>query len=312
MGPALRGKTSVGSYIISSKVVNWVNERGREALYINSDSRPEKKKKYILPIFLLIVTASWAGNIWYYYSMQLDKPVFLKHYITLNGNQDDWIELSFLENRRIGKKVTGIELEKLPQLRFEIHPPNNDFKYQVMRKAYGFWNGEENPPMEKEPLIITEATVYYSEGPPEKVPIGEIHVMWERSEGLLESISSGGSSEGTGQYTVIAEEAITLEQVDYSFSDRLNSKFEFSVVSPNGPVTEMPIQLDAGDTLIFDYAWKIPSDTATAFEVYRTNFLLTYTTGDGEIIHDRIPISFNHYLSENQVNWFVRSGGELP
>ncbi|PZD97137.1 hypothetical protein DNH61_04420 [Paenibacillus sambharensis] len=308
----LEGRRQKCSYIASIKVINWVNERGREALYINSNFRAGRGKKYILPTILLLITASWIGNIWYYESMQLDKPVFLKHYMILNGNQSDWIELTFLENKRDGKKVTGIKLEKLPQVRFEINPPNRNYRYQVIRKAYGSWNGEENPPMVREPLIITEATVYYSEGPPEKVPIGEIHIMWERSEGLLESVSSGGSSDGTGQYTVNVKEDLTLEQVDYSFSDRLSSLFEFNVITPDGPVTEMPIHLDAGDTLIFDYVWKIPAETAAAFEIYRANFLLSYTTGDGEIIHDRIPISFNRYLSEKQINWFARSGGELP
>ena len=52
--------------------------------------------------------------------------------------------------------------------------------------------------MEKVPVTIKEATVYYSEGQPEKVPIGEINVVWDQKESLLEMSSSRGSTDGTG------------------------------------------------------------------------------------------------------------------
>lgn len=267
--------------------------------------------KLLWSIVLLLMTASWVGNVWYYHSMQLEKPVFLKHYMILNGNQSDWIELTYLENKKEGRKVTGIRLEELPMLRFQIDPHPNSYRHQVLRKAYGEWRTEEAGQMEKVPVTIKEATVYYSEGQPEKVPIGEINVVWEKRESLVETSSSRGSSDGTGQYSAIVKQPLTMVQIDYNFSDRLSSMFELSMADGDEPIPQLPIRLAAGDPLTFNYKWTIPEETPAAFEVYKAYILLTFKTEDGRTVYDRIPINFNHYLSEKQIKWMVHSGGEL-
>ncbi|WP_028610068.1 hypothetical protein [Paenibacillus harenae] len=267
--------------------------------------------KLLWSIVLLLMTASWVGNVWYYQSMQLEKPVFLKHYMILNGNQSDWIELTYLENKKEGRKVTGIQLEELPMLRFQIDPHPNSYRHQVLGKAYGEWRTEEAGQMVKAPVKIKEATVYYNEGQPEKVPIGEINVVWEKREGLMETSSSRGSSDGTGQYSVTVKQPLTLEQVDYNFSDRLSTMFELSMAERDEPISQLPIRLAAGDPLTFNYKWTIPEEAPAAFEVYKAYILLTFKTEDGRMVYDRIPINFNLYLSEKQIKWMVRSGGEL-
>lgn len=267
--------------------------------------------KFLWPIVVLLIASSWVGNVWYYQSMQLEKPIFLKHYIIVNGNQSDWIELTYLENKKEGRKVTGIRLEELPMLRFQIDPHPNSYRHQVLGKAYGEWRTEEAGQMEKVPVTIKEATVYYSEGQPEKVPIGEINVLWEQRESLLETSSSRGSSDGTGQYSVTVKQPLTLEQVEYSFSDRLSSMFELTMEGRDEPIPQLPIRLTAGDPLTFNYKWTIPEETPAAFEVYKAYILLTFKTEDGRTVNDRIPINFNLYLSEKQIKWMVHSGGEL-
>lgn len=267
--------------------------------------------KLLWPIVVLLITASWVGNVWYFQSMQLEKPIFLKHYMIVNGNQSDWIELTYLENKMKGRKVTGIQLEELPMLRFRIDPHPNSYRHQVLGKAYGEWRTEEAGQMEKLPITIKEATVYYSEGQPEKVPIGEINVLWEQKESLLETSSSRGSSDGTGQYSVTVKQPLTLEQVDYSFSDRLSSMFELTMAGRDRPIPQLPIRLAAGDPLTFNYKWTIPENTPAAFEVYKAYIFLTFKTEDGKTIYDRLPINFNLYLYEKQIKRLVRSGGEL-
>jgi hypothetical protein len=189
--------------------------------------------------------------------MQLEKPIFLKHYIIVNGNESDWIELTYLENKMKGKKVKGIQLEELPMLRFQIDPHPNSYRHQVFGKAYGEWRTEIAGQMEKVPITIKEATVYYSEGQPEKVPIGEINVLWDQRESVLQMSSSRGSSDGTGQHSVTVKQPLTLEQVDYSFSDRLSSKFELTMEGRD-ITPQLPIRLAAGDPLTFNYKWTIP------------------------------------------------------
>lgn len=269
--------------------------------------------KLLWLIIPLLITASWVGNLWYYQSMQLEKPIFLKHYMVLNGNYSDWIELTYVENRKNGKKVTGIRLDELPMLRFQINPHPDSYRHQVLGKAYGEWKKEDLGQMEEMPFSIKEATVFYSEGPPERVPIGEIKVVWEKSEGLLQTTSSGGSSDGTGHYSVTVNQPLVLEQIDYSFGDRLSPIFDLSVTGGNAdePILQLPIRLDAGDPLTIDYKWSIPDEMPAASDVYKEYILLTFKTEDGRTVRDRIPINFNSYLDEKQIKWLVRNGGGL-
>jgi len=285
-----------------------MNEEGERALHTNPKL---PGSKFLWPIVVLLIAASWIGNVWYYQSMQLEKPIFLKHYMIINGNQSDRIELAYLENKKKGRKVTGIQLEELPMLRFQIDPHPNSYRHQVLGKAYGEWRTEEAGQMEKVPVTIKEATVYYSEGQPEKVPIGEINVVWDQKESLLEMSSSRGSTDGTGQYSVTVKQPLTLEQVDYSFSDRLISMFELTMAGRDKPIPQLPIRLAAGAPLTFNYKWTIPENKPAAFEVYKTYILLTFKTEDGRTIYDRIPTNFNLYLNEKQIKRLVRSGGEL-
>jgi hypothetical protein len=143
------------------------------------------------------------------------------------------------------------------------------------------------------------------------VPIGEINVVWDQKESLLEMSSSGGSSDGTGHYSVTVKYPLILEQVDYNFSDKLGSGFKLSMAGQNEPILQLPVRLTAGDPLTFNYKWTIPENTPAAFEVYKTYILLTFKTEDGRTIYDRIPTNFNLYLNEQQIKRLVRSGGEL-
>jgi hypothetical protein len=277
---------------------------------LHTKPNPRLGSKLLWPIVVLLIATSWVGNVWYYQSMQLEKPIFLKHYIIVNGNESDWIELTYLENKMKGKKVKGIQLEELPMLRFQIDPHPNSYRHQVFGKAYGEWRTEIAGQMEKVPITIKEATVYYSEGQPEKVPIGEINVLWDQRESVLQMSSSRGSSDGTGQHSVTVKQPLTLEQVDYSFSDRLSSKFELTMEGRD-ITPQLPIRLAAGDPLTFNYKWTIPENTPAAFEVYKAYILLTFKTEDGRTIYDRLPTNFNLYLYEKQIKRLVRSGGDL-
>ncbi|MEK3884980.1 hypothetical protein [Paenibacillus sp. PL2-23] len=261
----------------------------------------------------LMIMASWVGNIWYYQAMQLEKPILLKHYMEINGYQSDWIELSYLENNTGDRRITGVLLEELPMLRLTVPPqPNTYYKHQVLKKAYGEWRKDDLGEMEPVPITIREATVFYNDGPSEKVPIGEINVVWEKEEGLLQSSSSGSSSDGTGHYSVTVQQPVILEQVDVSFSDRLGSSLELSMTGKDAddPHPQLPMSLNTGDPLTFNYKWSLPEELPGASEVYKASILLTFQTEDGRTVHERIPLSFNHYLDEKQIKELVRLGGD--
>lgn len=52
--------------------------------------------------------------------MQLVEPLFLNHNITINGGQGEMIEFTFLENKNAANRVTSVQIEELPQLRFKF------------------------------------------------------------------------------------------------------------------------------------------------------------------------------------------------
>lgn len=275
---------------------------------MHSSPKMKLSGKVLWAIVVLLIATSWFGNIWYYNSAQLEKPFFFKHYIVLNGYDNNRIVLSYLENKKKGKKVTGIQLEELPMLRFQIDSHSATYNHQVLVKAYGQWSTGDEQSMDTVPVTIKEATVYYSEGPPEKVPIGEINVIWEQRDNLLETSFSSSSSDGTGQYGVIAKQPFMLEQVDYSFRDRLSSIFELTMENRDKP---FPMPIYAGDQLTFTYKWTIQENSTAAFEVYQAYIMLTMKTEDGRTTYDRYPISFNVHLDEKQIKRLVHSGGEL-
>ncbi|MFB9328913.1 hypothetical protein ACFFSY_23505 [Paenibacillus aurantiacus] len=272
---------------------------------------PRLDRSVLWGVTAILIAASWIGNLWYYETMQLEKPVFLKHYMVVYPNANDWIELTYAENKSTGKKVTAVQIEELPSLLFRIDPHPNTYTHQVLGKAYGEWRTGDEEQAEKASITVKEATVFYSEGPPEKVPIGEIQIVWDRRQGVLETSSTSGSTDGSGHYSVNVTQPITLEHVDYSFSDRTSATFELTMQGRGEPEPQLPLHLSTGDLLTFNYRWNIPDNSAAAYEVYKTYIMLTYKTEDGRTIQDRLPVNFNKNLSEKQMKRLARAGGEL-
>ena len=259
---------------------------------------------------LLLIAGSWGGNVWYYNSMQLSEPMFLPHYIAADVRSGS-IDLMYLENRSDAGEVTAIRIDELPGLRFE-HYEYTRYSHQVAMKAMANWNPDTlGVDAAQLPITVTEATIYYRNKEPRKVPIGEIRIFEGENSGVFEGVSAGGSSDGTGSYSVRLKEPITLEKVDYTFSERLADAFRLEL--NDRPASESyPIELAAGDTLAFDYEWLGRGDRQADFEGYQIKLLLYMRTADGRSVVETLPISYNVYLSEKQVTRLVRAGGELP
>jgi hypothetical protein len=267
------------------------------------------KKVILLPVVMLLIAGSWIGNVWYYQSMQLAEPLFLKHYITINGNQGEIIDLTFLENKNAAMKVSGIQVEEIPELRFQIHE-NNSYTHQVMMMASAQWIPNESQEQSKEPFTIREVTVFYNDGQAQKVPIGEINVEWHSGGGLMETVTSSASSNGSGSYNVNLTKSVTLEKIDYSYSDRLKPWFELELSGKPVDSMSFPMKLAQGDHLAFTYQWSIPEHEPAAFHVYKSKVILTFRTEDGRIVVEELPIDQNLYISDSQLKQLIRSGGE--
>lgn len=162
------------------------------------------------------------------------------------------------------------------------------------------------------PLEVHELTVHYNDGTTRKVPIGEIRIVGYEREGLLEFLSAGGSSNGTGGYSVRAAKPVELVKVDYSFSDRLHANFRLALGGESIDEINYPLKLAVGDILPFTYEWLQQSDDPTAYEEYGIKLHVYLRTADGRTAVETLPVSRNVYLSEEQVKRLVRAGGERP
>lgn len=178
-------------------------------------------------------------------------------------------------------------------------------------KATAEWRPDEVKQYNKVPFTIREVTVYYNEGQPRKVPIGEINVVWNSSEGLLNFISGSASSNGTGSYTVKLTKPDTLKKVDYTYSEKLKPWFKLELSGNPVDSLNYPIKLLQGDHMAFTYQWSIPDNEPAAVEVYKSKIMLQFLTEDGRTVIENIPINYNLNISDRLLKRLVRSGGEF-
>lgn len=269
-----------------------------------------RKNVLLWPMALALIAASWIGNVAYYRSMQLPEPKFFKHYYAVSDVESERIELMYAENLREGRKVRGVRIEELPQLQFELYESGR-YPYQALMTAAAKWDHEQADPLKTLPLTVREATVYYSEGPPQKVPIGEIRIMPQAGEPVLQFISGGSSSGGTGEYLGQVEKPARLEQIDYTYSSRLKPWLTLELSGQPVELLGFPVMFDAEDSFDLKYRFDIPEDDPAALEVYKLKGLLTFRTEDGRTVTEQIPINSFFSLSDRQMKRFVRSEGGI-
>jgi len=258
---------------------------------------------------MLLIALSWGGNVWYYNGMQLEEPMFLRHYIAIHGSGGEPVDIYYLENHADAGEVTGIQIEELPPLRFNLHESGR-YSHQVLMKASAYWKPDMlgAPDESQLPLAIREITVHYNGRAPKKVPIGEIMLMADTREGLLDFIMGSSSSDGTGSYKVRLTQPAKLDKIDYAYSDRIGSGFRLEL--DGRPVEEQtfPRELDEGDLLAFSYAWLPHENERVVLEEYQIKVQLHFRTEDGQAIVESIPVNRNVYLSESRVKELVQSG----
>ncbi|USB32986.1 hypothetical protein [Paenibacillus sp. YPG26] len=275
---------------------------------MRSLSKPKKIAAWT--VILLLIFGSWGGNIWYYRSMQLAEPLFLNSYTTLNATEGESIKLVYLENKYGTKKVTGIQIDELPQLSF-IFSEGNSGTYHKEIKAFGGFKSQEQGPVIKEPITIKEATVYYSEGPPRKVPIGELQVLPASQANVVEFYSSSASSGGSGFTNGTMLQSAELERIDFTFSDRLKPYLQLELEDQPIESLEYPVSLQKGDRLSISYRWEVPEHDPVAYANYEPQCRLEFRLKDGRKVTQTFIINGNLNLSEEQMKRLVRSEGGL-
>jgi len=268
------------------------------------------KWKALGGLTIVLILGSWIGNILYFQQMQLKEPLFLKHHMIVNMNHGKTIYINFLENKNEGKKVTGIQFVDFPQIRFQIYPDQTYTHHMMMKAAADLqWNDDEL--RGKLPVTINELFVYYNEGPPAMVPIGEIRIVEDKEADVVDFIASSGSSDGSGSYTVRATQKVKLEKVDFGIKDQ--SKSWLNLQLANIPVNELklPMNIEKGEAITLQYHWSNQDAEHAADEIFQSKIQLHFRTLDGRTVVESVPISQYLRLTNAQVHHLVRTGGEL-
>ncbi len=262
------------------------------------------KAKILAGIIALLIAGSWVGNILYYRSGQLQEPLFMNHEI-ITVSEGGMVDLYYLENKNAGKKVTAIQIESLPLLRFDLTEWQS-FSHQSFMHAVGYGEGD------LQPGIYTEATVYYKEGLPKKVPIGIIEVRdWEaEGNGALNFDSSGGSSDGSGFLSGRLRRDVVVEEVQTSISDKYKPllTYELKALMPGAGELDpirLPESFPQGTSLRVDYRWGEQDPAAGLPTVFKPWITIRSRASDGTERIDTYLIQFSLYLTEAQVRAIV-------
>ncbi|MGG1636753.1 hypothetical protein [Paenibacillus sp. NRS-1760] len=266
------------------------------------------KMRWYVVVFL--IAGSWLGNLWYFQSMQLKEALFLKHDSTINGSTGEILDFTFFENKQASNKVSSIQIEELPEFRFQIYKSNIHTHQSEMRAS-----GQLIPDLINEerkiPFTIREIKVYYEKGQSRKVPIGEINVLWNKRESILDFASGSSSSNGSGSYKVYVRKAAVLEKIEYTFSDKVKPWFKLDLSGKPLALVEFPMKLSQDDSLAFTYQWSIPDNELEAYTMFKSKIILHFKLDDGQEMIENIPINHNLNFSERQLKRLVRSGGEM-
>lgn len=268
------------------------------------------KRNVLWLVVIILIVGSWTGNVWYYDRSQLEEPLFLRHHITMFGNVHDHIELQYLENKNEGIQVSWIQIDELPQLRFQLFE-RSSYTHQVRKIAAADWSPEELNLEENTPLTIHEIIVHYNNGESKRVPIGEINVLWRQpvNHDPLEVASSGGSSDGTGFTAVRATQPLTVEDIDYTFRDKMPS-FELKLANTSLDELTYPIQLAERHGLNLNYRWRDFRDNPYRYDVFRSHIVLRLRDQNQREVITYLPINQNLSFSEHDIRRLVQSGGD--
>lgn len=261
---------------------------------------------------LLILLILWAGNLWYYNSMQLKKPVFPEHYMTTTIYKGtNFVDIEFLENKGPGKKVQSILLDEFDK---ETYAKNEKgtYKYQTAyQMRFDFTEKDfKYLPDQSNELIVNTITVNYDDGTSEQVPIGKLifRADPEKTQDIA-MIHGGSSSDGSGYEIFEMNSDAVLEKIELSHTDSLKDLFQLRVYGKPYDQVTYPKQIKKGDRIHFQYTSIEPTLSQDGYIHYSVGILVHFRLPDGtKVIYD-IP-TYNHfYYSSDEIKTIVRNGG---
>ncbi|MUT65218.1 hypothetical protein GOM71_04650 [Paenibacillus sp. NEAU-GSW1] len=270
-------------------------------------------QKYGLPLFLLVIAISWAGNLLFYGTQKIEKPLFLRHYYEMPVSLLVNSEIYYIVNKDNNRDVYQFELPNGQPLYVQNNMVKSEYGRLVLKSAMIAPNMLEELQKMEEPLSIDEVKVYYSNGESDTISVGKIVVYPDDVENRTFKQNFGsGSSNGDGSASYTADRDITIQDAYYSNSDRLSDVMNLNVNGKNaGESGVFPLLVKKGEGLMLNYSLRFPDKDVRRFDAYTIRFSYQESGKEGSGINHFI---LQPELYDKDLRRYVklRKGGDLP
>lgn len=271
----------------------------------------------------------------YFESKQLEKPIFLTHYIDQDIEQEiTYLTLYYITNKTEFTELQQIQLDNIilyPQQQngfFFINDQtmqqshHQEFTHHYLKKTtFEIQKDQFNSQHLKDGLTVENVYGIFSQGSFMSFPVGQIHLRPHelRSE-LLRNDSSSGSSNGDYQSTHTASEALVLTELRSPFDEELETEYaiklshnnqsyfagKFNNNSNRDISGEWPIHLGKNETLLTN----IQINTKTN-KVLNLRFNLIGQTSTGKNFHTPMYSYHVPYLTQADINSYIERASEV-
>jgi len=244
---------------------------------------------------LVVLLLLWIGNIFYFQRYQLEEPLFMKHYYSIQniGNKLEF-DLFYLVNKR---EDVGVNRVRIPALDLEAYPAwdheRSRLKYHTVKSARLEWDETSLATLDHQ-AKVTEIEVEFTNGTRQRVDIGEIILnRVNMDQPYLHSQSTGSSSDHTGFSLFREKEALQLVGLKQLPPNLAPQNLTFQV---NGQDINGEIQSDSFDPkpyLEVKYAFQFEKGDPRAQHVFGSDTIIEVQTDSGQM---KEGILYLHYI----------------
>lgn len=291
-------------------------------------------KKHWFWIVISSIIISWIGNTLYFESKQLDRPVFLTHYIDQDIEQEiTYLSLYYITNKTDLTELQQIQLGDLilypqqPNGFFFMHDQTQQQSYQqefthhYLKKAtFEIHKDQFNSNHLKDGLTVEKVYAVFSQSSSMSYSIGQIRLSPQESRSeILRNDSSSGSSNGDFQSIHSASEALVLTELHSPFAKELETEYairlthnnqsyfagKFNNTSDKDISGGWPIQIGENERLLTNIQLNTKSN-----KVLNLRFNLIGQTSSGKNFQTSIYSYQDPYLTQADIHSYIERASE--
>ncbi|OXM15724.1 hypothetical protein [Paenibacillus herberti] len=247
----------------------------------------------------LLVGGSWLGNLFYWDSMQLGKAYFLKQTVQIDSKRGQMLQLHFIQDIYSERKITAVQIEEFPEIRFDVREEHTRNRYQRQMKAWA----ELNPSdpwvgrLKSGPLNLM---VYYTKGSAEKVPAGTIEITGK----TILSFVSGGGGGSTSQFEAELTQNATLTDITTEPKGLLDDGLSLTVDGKSRDELTLPKFYQKDSNIRLNWSDFEPGIDPRL--LHEAQLELNFRLPDGGTMVEHLPIYSYDTLSDRQLASLVR------